>query len=327
MSRKVNKIAYKEYLDSLNKSDITNVLDTYFIEYKKSQSKDALINLLISNVDFITSESINYFRKEELLFLKKIIKKKGYIRFRHNKLLLNFCNYIQDKLLIKMIGPNEYLMPNEVYLSFKQKLKSKKINELVKNNTIESSLILGFTDAYGVCGFDFFYNEYTKKFKYQKEDAIKRLNKWQRLYNEFKLLDNKYICSNQIKNIKEAEKYINNTSKYAVYTNEELIKIHNFEYYEKSKPYKKFISFVTKLYDVNKDGIKIINKHVLNPYNAYYQYNKTKAKSVLNNLLNEYFEPYKDKYKEKLITYINDLMEECPKWKYKGNIRKDGKNE
>ena len=323
MSNKIEKFNYIDYLNEFNKNNIAKVWDVYDIAYKKNLKKETLVELLNNNLEKIVTDTFNLFRKSEYKYTEKIIKKRGHIKVKRNKLFLTFCNFLNDLYLLKQTSLSEYVMPNDVYLLFKQKLKSKRLKETVKLNDYESDLILGYIDAYGVIDFDYFYSEYSKKYKYQKKDAIERIASWQRLYGQFKFIDNKYICSNLIRNIRDAEKYINLKDKYAVYTNEEIVKIHKYEYLAKSKEYKRLIKYITKLYDVNKDGIKIINKYILNPYNQYYQYDKKTSKSKLDSLLSEFFEPYKDKYKEKLVEYLNNFIKICPNWNYKGNIRKD----
>ena len=323
MSSKTKRIKYIDYINEFSKSDITDILDTFSIKYKSNLKKEDLEDLLMSSLEQIVLKIIDLTRKEEYSYLKLIIKKKGIIKIRHNKLLLNYCKFMSDKKIFKEVELNEFIVPMEILNIFKQKIKLKKSIEKIKSNTVESNIIKGFIDAYGVVEYDFFYIQYSKKYKDPLENAINRVKEYSKFYNEYSIIDDKYIASNLIKNAKDASKYLKSNETYAIYSPSELIEIHNFTYLSKKRSYKKMINYITKLYAVNKEGVKLINKYILNPYNEYYQYDKSKSNDIILSLLDDFFEPYKDKYRDKLVEYINDFMDTCPSWLLKGNIRKD----
>ena len=318
--KKIN-ITYKEYINSLNKNKLIEILDIYHIEYKKNQKKEVYENLILDNLNNIVNYTIGLFQNDEFINIKYIIKKKGYVKVKYNHLLLHFLNNLESKYLLKRISDNEFVMPNEILNYYKLKIKNKSTNSTIKKNTEEYSLILGFVNTYGVVEFDFFYQEYSKIYKLKKDEAIERLNKLSTFYHEFNFFSDKkkdYLASIVIKDLKECKKYIKLPGEYKKYTNNELIDIYNFKYISKFRTYKKLYKFIDKNYNVSKGSFKVINKYVLMPYIINYECGNEKALEILSELIDKYFEFNNDKYKEKFIKLVENLAKDYPSWRLKG---------
>lgn len=318
--KKIN-ITYKEYINSLNKNKLIEILDIYHIEHKKNQKKEVYENLILDNLNNIVNYTIGLFQNDEFINIKYIIKKKGYVKVKYNHLLLHFLNNLESKYLLKRISDNEFVMPNEILNYYKLKIKNKNTNSTIKKNTEEYSLILGFVNTYGVVEFDFFYQEYSKIYKLKKEEAIERLNKLSTFYHEFNFFSDKkkdYLASIVIKDLKECKKYIKLPGEYKKYTNNELIDIYNFKYISKFRTYKKLYKFIDKNYNVSKGSFKVINKYVLMPYIINYECGNEKSLEILSELIDKYFEFNNDKYKEKFIKLVENLAKDYPSWRLKG---------
>lgn len=330
MTKQDNKIlTYKDYLEKLNKNELLSVLDTFHIEYKKNCKKQYYVDLILENINSIVKRTLDLFQIDEFHNIKLFVKKKGKITIRVNHLLLDFMRNLERNKLV--ISENKtFYLPKELLIAFKSKIDNKKIISKVKENTEEYKLILGFIDVYGAIDYNKFYDAYAKNYKLQKEDALERLKDISNFYSEFKLFeDNKkkkiYIASSVIKSLKECKSIINKEVDYAVFTNEELMKIHDFTYMAKYKSYKKLMKFINRNYYVEKGSQKIVNKYVLIPYLTNYQLNKDSAKNVLSSLIDTYFEFNNKKHKNKFMNLVENLALDYPSWDLKGHSEREAK--
>ena len=145
------------------------------------------------------------------------------------------------------------------------------------------------------------------------------------LENEFKLIETKdklYIASVVIKNIKTCNQILKNKKEYAVYTNEELISIHDFSFMNKYRSYKKLIKFIKRNYYVEKNNFKIVNNYVFIPFITQYQMNKDTGLKVLSTLIDQHFEFNNEKHKKKFIDLIEKMALDYPAWELKGHNRR-----
>ena len=323
MSRQSNikTKTYQEYLDTLNKNVLIQILDNYHINYKKGQKKQIYQKLVLENVNNIVKKTISFFQIDEYYNLKYLIKKKGKVTVKFNRLLLIFLQNLARNNLVIEVNDNTYYMPNELFSAYKKELKSKLTSKTIQKNTEEYNLIQGFIDAYGVIDFDIFYSEYSKKYKLLKPETLERINDLSKFYLEFNIFnDNKqsYLASNSIKSLKECKEYLKMPGDYAIYTNTELIEIHTFKYMEKFKSYRKFKRFINRNYEVSKSSFKIINKYILIPFMTNKQQNIDNSKDILSTLIDQYFEFNNQKAKDKLISLIENVALDYPKWNLKG---------
>lgn len=314
------QIEYKEYLEKLNKNQITCIMDKFNLSYQKNNKKDKLIETILDNLENVVDNALDIFQEDEYININYVIKRKGCVVVTINKLLTKFLNNLVDNNLMIIEDEEEYIMPSEIYNLFKDKLKKKSVINRIKSNTREYNLILGHIDTYGIIDFDYFYNNYAKDYKLTNEETLTRIKKISLFYKEFHIIEDKkkvYIVNNLIKNIKEAKEYLKNKN-YATYTNEELINIHNFKFMKKVRSYKKLVRFIESHYDVEKGSFKIINKFVLIPYLEQNQLNGDKSKELISNLADKYFEFSKEKYKVKFISLIENLALDYPSWSLRG---------
>lgn len=314
------QIIYKDYLEQLKKDQIIKILDNYNLDYQKNNNKNKLITIIFDNLENIVDNVLDIFQEDELININYVIKKKGCVVVTINKLLTNFLDNLVNNSLMFKLDEEEYIMPQEILNLFKDKLKKKNVINKIKANTIEYNLILGNIDTYGIVDFKYFYNNYSKNYKILEDKALERIKKMVCFYNEFHIIEDKkkiYIASNLIKNIKEAKEYLKNNN-YAVYTNEELINIHNFKFMKKIHSYKKLVKFIEHHYDVEKGSFKIINKCVLIPFLEQNQLNGDKSKELIDCLADKYFEFSKEKYKIKFISLVENIACDYPSWSLRG---------
>ena len=318
-------LTYKKYLESLDKKSINKIIDLYQLDCKKNCKKEKCINVIMENIHNIAKYTLTLFQQDELINLKLLIKKKGHLTVRINYLLQAFLDNLTKRYLIIKKSDNEYYIPDELLVAYKIKLKSKKIEKLIKKNTEEYNLILGFIDSYGVVEFDYFYYNYSKIYKLNKEDTLKRLNDLATFFEEFKIYkekDKHYLASNTIKTLKECKEYAKRLGNYAVYTNEELCNIHTLKFIEKNKAYKKLVKFITHNYNISKGSMKIVNKFIITPFFTENQKNPEGAEKILSALIDRFFEYNNDKHKNKFIELIKDNAKDFPRWTHKGSIER-----
>ena len=318
-----SEITYIDILKDLNKDKLINILDIYHLKYSKNDKKELLINLIIDNLNTIVDYTLALFQNDEYANLKLIIKKKGKIKVNFNKTLLCFLNVMKRNYLVIDLEDNTFLMPKELVLLYKAKIKSKETISLIENNTQEYNLINGYIDTYGVIDFEYFYNGYSKDYKLNKAQTLDRLNNISKFYLEFNIFKEKsniYIASNLIKSLKDCKKYYKK-DKYKYYTNEELINNYTLKCLDKTKSYHKLIKFINRNYEISKGHIKIINHFVLKPYLNEYQVNKQQADTILSALIDRYFEFNNDKHKNKFMVLFINITNDYPCWLLQGNIK------
>lgn len=320
-------LTYTDYLEKLNKNDIVSILDLFHIEYKKNAKKQVYLDLVLENVNTIAKRTLDLFQIDEFHNIKLFIKKKGKVTIRVNHLLLNFMQNLKRHHLV-ICNDKTFYLPKELMTAYKAKLKNKKVIDKAKENTKEYNLILGFIDAYGAFDFDKFYEEYSKTYKLSREDALTRIKDIAVFYGEFRMFEEQktqklYIASHIIKNIKQCKNIINKKVEYAVYTKEELIDIHSFEYMTKFKSYKKLMKFIKRNYYIEKGSQKIVNKYVLVPFLTNYQLNKDAAKEVLSTLIDSYFEFNNQKHKNKFMDLVEKIAGDYPSWYLKGHSERE----
>ena len=319
------KLSYQEYLNKLNKSEITSVLEVFQLPYKKNLKKQIYIDQIIENLSKIVDKTFDIFQQDEYSNIKLLVKKKGKITIRINYLLQAFLENLKRNHLIIELSPKNYYMPNELLTIYRNKIKNKTPGIKAKINTKEYALILGHIEAYGVIDFSFFYKNYAKQYKLLEDQALERLKFLSAFYDDFHIFTDKkktYIANKKLKSIRECNKILNQKGEYAIYTNEELMNIHDFTYMNQYKSYKKLIKFIKKNYNVEKRNFKIINNFVLNPFITSYQLNKEAGIKELSSLIDLYFEFNNQKHKNKFIDLIEKITVDYPAWELKGGTRK-----
>lgn len=314
-------LAYKDYLLELNKSDVTKILDTFQIDYKKNQKKEVYVEKVLDNVDKIVSDTLDIFQMDEYHNIKLLVKKNGKITIRINYLLGAFLENLERNKLIKEIKPKTYIMPKELVNGYKRKLKNKTTSVKIKETTYEYALIKGFVNTYGVIDFNRFYDVYSKKYKLQKDQTLERISFMSAFYEEIRLYESnnkKYLSHYAIKNLKACNAFIKKKGDYAVYTIEELISIYDFSFLNKCKSYKAVVKFIKRNYNVEKSNFKIINNYILSPFLTSYQQNREDAMKLLSDLIDKHFEFKNQKHKNKFMDLIEKVTEDYPSWSLKG---------
>ena len=318
---------YEYYLNKLKKEEIQIILNTYQIKHNKNLSKNMLIKLILENVDLIVEYALDIFQQDELYNIKLLVKKNGYMKVKINHLLLCFFEVLKRNNLLFSEDGIIFEMPSELVLSFKNKLKSKAVLNKIKSNADEYNLILGYIDVYGFRNFKHFYDIYFENYHLSYSDALQRIKKLAYFYGEFKIFvdkNNIYLSSNNIKTIKVGKEFIpKKKNEYKDFLPSELVAIHNFDYFNKKREYKKLKKFISKSYDVEKGSFKIINRFILVPYLIENQICNEDAYSLLSTLIDKYFEFNNEKHKNKFISLVEGIVNIYPSWKLNGYNKKE----
>lgn len=326
MVRRTKNKKYQDYLETFNKEDLITILDAYHIEYKKNQKKEQYIKLILENLNQMVDYMLDMFQTDEFNNIKYVVKHQGIVRVKFNYLLINFLDNLVRHKVVFQESANVYHLPIELCHIFKTKIKNKSIVKKFRENTHEYNLINGIIDAYGIVEFNYFYNIYSKQYKLQKENALARINNISSFYNEYQVYTDKktsYLASNMFKRFKASQEILNNPTQYAVYTIDEYIAINNFNHLASKKAYKKLVKFIDRNYQIAKGSFKIVNKFILAPYFAEYQFDKENARLVLATLIDKYFEFKNDRQKEKIMDLIANVALEYPRWDLKGHSERE----
>ena len=326
VKNKYEKLTYEQYLNTLNKKDLTIILNKYHLEVKKVSTKENMVAKILENVNSIVDYTIDLFQKDECINIKYIIKKKGVLKVRINSLLLNFLQNMHRNFLLIKVDEYNYYMPNEIMASYKRILKRKNINEIIKKNTVEYELFLGYVETYGIVDYKDFYNNYAKDYKLSVDAALERTQNFADFFNEFMIITKEkstYLMNINLDFPKALKKLNNKKIELAKYTNEEIINIHRLDFLKKCKSYRKLLKFVKRNYEVKNENSKIFNKRILIPYFTARQIDKNMADVMLSALIDKYFEFNNVKFKNKFIKLIYDVSLDYPRWDLKGNLERN----
>lgn len=319
MKSKHEKQTYSNYLKSLDKKILQDILDFYEIAYKVNASKETYENLIIDNVEKMVTNILTIFQYDEYLKLKLIVNKKGIVKTKSNYLINAFLKTL-EKNHFAYNEENTYYVFDEVLKFFQKELKSKKFLNTTKENTEKYNLILGYTEVYGIIDLDSLYVNFKIKYPVEKEEFISYIKKLSSFFEEIKIFTDKkttYIANNIFRTKTSISRFTEAGQKYYFYTNDEIILIHTGKYFEKKKTYKKLIKYINKNYKLEKKNYKIINYFVLMPYFSKYQVNEPMAKKELIKNIKSHFEIKSEKQLNKFITLIEEVAKEYPKWKRK----------
>lgn len=315
----MEKLMAKDFISSLNKKDILEILENFHIPYKKNAAKESLEILMYDNINKIVSDVFDLFNQDEYINIKLVVKKNGLVFTKVNHLLKDFLNNLSRYHLVKKDG-NIFIMPHEFVKAFAKKVNDKKSINIIKINTEENNLILGLTAVYGVVEYEFFYKKFSEKFSYEKEGLLSKLTILSEFYGEFKIFKEKnkiYISNKVFKTISSIKKYINSLE-YKDYDIKDILNISTLKYMEKYHSYRKLKRFIDRNYYVEKSSFKIINKFIFIPFLAIYETDSKKAFKELDTLIDKYFQFKSEKNKKKFILLITKMAQDYPKWNLKG---------
>lgn len=317
---KKNITSYKEYISSLTKDELINIVTLYNLNCS-GKTKEDYIQVILDNQNQIVEHTLDLFQTDEYYNLKYLIKKKGQVTVQINNLLLAFLKVMVKNKLIVEKDNNTFIMPNDLLERFAKKLKNKNVVTKFASNTKEYTLIMGYVSVYGIIDFKRFYQEYSKDYKISFDKALDRIKQMTLFYDEFKLMEkekNYYLVNNLLTDKKIQDQILKNKKGHAIYTNKEIKDIYNFSYFKKNKAYNKLTKYITHHYNVEKGNIKVINKYILAPYLDNQQLDENGAELVLETQLTKYFEIKNDKQKEKFKNLFKNIAKIYPSWEMKG---------
>ncbi len=321
MNLKNNKlVSYSDYLNKLTKKELTSLLNAVEIQYDSKVKTSELVTLFLDELDDIVGKILNYFTLIDYRILKLVLKKKGRVKIRTNVSLMEFCEMLTNKHLMYKIDDKTYILFKEVYREFKSKAFQKKVIKKCQKNSDELYLILGAVLGYGAISLKDFYLIYSEKYeifeKDLKEDLLS-LKKYSNAFITYEEKDTFYIADKKIKNIKECKKYADKKDR-KPYSFEDIKNLYTLNYLKKYKSYRKLKKFITSSYYIEKNNYHIVAQKVIIPFIEEYQVDKNTANKMLDSLIDNYFEFNSNKYKDKLMALINDMVKDYPNWNLKG---------
>lgn len=321
----VVKHNYKDYLESLKKEELELVLKDFNISYDLKDKKEILVKNILDNLENRILNIVSIFQNDELSNIKKVIKNKGYIKIKKNSQMRDFIDNLTFHFLAYQISDYEYYVCSDVLKIFKNKINLKTLLKKIKSNTKEYNYILGLLETYGVCDYDFFFELYSRSFISTKEDFLDRLRILANFYNEFIIYEKKkniLVANKALTTYKMANKLYSMPGNYRLYSNDEIIQIHNYKYCGNLKSYKKLIKFLKRNYGMEKRNIAFFNKNILSKYLTKIQLNEDEADDLLKELIDVYFEIKNEKQRKKFINLMRNISLYYPNWSLKGNYKK-----
>lgn len=123
---KKNITTYSEYITSLTKDELINMVTLYNLDCS-GKNKEDYIQVILDNQNAIVEHALDLFQTDEYYNLKYLINKNGQVTVQINNLLLAFLKVmVKNKLIIEKDN-NTFVMPNDLLAIFTNKLKNKKL--------------------------------------------------------------------------------------------------------------------------------------------------------------------------------------------------------
>lgn len=329
MSVKNNKlISYENYLNNdLTKKELVTLLNTLDIKCNKSIKKEEMVTLILDEFEDIVAKNVSYFTIDEYRKLKKIINKGGLVKLKSDVGMMQFCEKLTNRYLMKKIDNKKFVLFKETYNLLKKHVKLKKTLRKCQKNTDELHLILGSTLIYGAINLRRFYRIYTEKYEISEDNLKSYLIDLAKYSDSFIVYQSKtdtYIASKLIKSINQCKKYAEALD-IKEYTYDEVQKIYTLQYFKDYKGYCKLKKFITESYYIEKDNFKVIVESIINPFIEEYQLNEKKANDHLERAIDDYFEFNSNRHKDRFITLISELIKDYPSWKLNGYSEREKK--
>lgn len=309
-----SNINYKEYLNTLKKNDLINIVNDYnklcdiygLLKIDNANSKKDTLIKQINDVKneyikaIIMSIDINSYKA-----LKEFTKKNKKDVLNDNKDLIN---YLVDKHVLWQTGELE--LPNDINL--KAILKDKMIKKHIKDWSTIYNLVGGIIIAYGVVDIKYFNKLIDVVF--EKDKVLKMIDVY---YKKDYIIEKSKIISNKLTNKKRIDKYFKD-KKYKEFTTKEYIELGSSVYHHNIKAYKKLIRILKNYYVFKKKDIKFVDMNIIIPY-LYNKINEEElAKNALEEIVVELFEFKNDKLKIKMLKEIEKIKLEFPLWELRG---------
>lgn len=320
------------YLDSLKKDELFSLasISLYFDfldKYKKNLNnlkkykKNNLINFIDSNKEIIIINILklsNENIRKNLKYILRHIKKTNIFKNKKlNKITLDFINNNHLGIISTYDNKTKIVMPHELIYLLYIYINNK---DIIKASKLYHST-LTFTDSilttYGLIPlsiYDKFYNNFINN-KYLEYYIV-----CGSLYNHYKLIDTKkniIIYKNEIKATYIKNTYLNDY-KYKKVSKRKIKKIYNLTFLKKNRYFKKFVTYVSLHYIINKkELLNVCLKYVVDYLNI-----SQIDISIANETLKKEFKSEFEVSKQELnlfIKWFNKIYQKYPKWSKKGN--------
>lgn len=318
----MGKISFKKFLEDKKIQEIDLIIDKFnniselslkYNNLKKSQKVDLLFN----NLDKYLDSLVKLFNEYEYKAFKLLSKRKNYKKSLLSEIEIHILEMLKLYNLVYIETKK-----NEEYYHIYSDIKKVLFKTISKNNykyillwEDKLNFVKGIINIFGIVSLDDLFLVYTKNFSETKEQLFNVLNKQISIHKYYKIGEIKkkiYIYNYNFSSLKLAEEFINENDldKYGYLT---YIEYGNrtFEY---NKEYKKLIKLIKRNYVYKKsDLLKFINVS-LNKYVDLYQIDIDKAQKFLEKSLKDKFEFKNIELENKLMTQIEKLAKEEPRW-------------
>lgn len=339
-NKKVSDENLNEYLTSFKNDELTrfaitqifvdkDYLNLLLVKNLNNRPKKYIIEYITDNLNVILETYIKIINVEEIDLLKYIIKNNGEKIFLKNKSIsIHFIGFLKLFSLAKVEYNSKeesikFFMPKEFIEVLEKGLNNNKLLEINKYNNKVFTYIETVINTYGIITLDKLHEIFEKQmFKIDKEELnhiIESMCTYEELnihiYNEEKLFCNVEFIEEDF----ALYFYENQKKEYKIFSKEDYKLISEGNYIDKLKSYNKFIDYLCKNYKGIEKDIKLIKDFIVNDYISSAQVFKDVAKDNFINNIQEILEA-DDKTLKELLTLIDNIFKEYPKWIKRGNI-------
>lgn len=293
--------------------------------------KKDIISYIVKNIDKILRCYVKVMSEESLIQLKKIISKQNDIDYDMRKISLSY--YMINFLTTFSLGKIEFnkqtevlkiYMPNEFVIILKKYLNDPKLlSENRRFNKI-CDYVKAMLDVYGIIPLYKLHELFEKQvFKITSDElmlVIKSKNVFDQIFIPYDYKNEKLICDMDFDNQEDAIKfYKGQKGHYKKYSKQTLETLKNDTYVETLKSYKKFVNYLCRNFNDISENIETIKNLIVLDYMTIAQISKETASRNLKNNINRMFD-LSEQEQEKMMILINNIYDEYPKWKKRGNI-------
>lgn len=329
----------EQYLKSFQNDDLTrmcvfktfmsgNLEDIIKIHDLAHKSKKTILNFIELSFHEVWGSILRIVSKEMFDFYKELVASNGIleISFSSKKLSLlqimimkNFAltkvEYNQSKEIIK------FFIPEEFKREIEKGIKDTNILEENNRNNAIYDMVIGLLEAYGVMDFEKMYERIEKEYliSYSDFDQIMGAKALIDEIIQIHYVDAnlKLISSIEFDEEEALELFKKQKGTYKKFTKKEIESLQNGTYVKKLKSYKNFIHYLKENFEDFSNN-EIIDSLLIMDYITIAQTDVKEAKENFLCNVEDFFE-VDQKEKEEMLTFIQAIFDEYPKWKKRGN--------
>lgn len=297
----------------------------------KGKGKDKLIDFVVDDLPSIIKNNLLLTEEYDVEFLNNILKEGSPVVINAEELPLTFINNLGHHKLVHFCYDEKAGLININI----QKDIADEIKKILNNKsfTKEHKKIINFEDniemlleIYGIIDNNRLYKMYNETFEKMDyklfDDLLTYVVMKDNSISYKKINNTEYTISIDLEDEKldKLLDYINNNEgDYKTYPKEFYISVMNREYLKSLKSYQLLYDYFLRDYDLDLDKDTDVFELVVVDYIYQMQISREQAKeNILKNL--DHFFDINSKEKNIIISYLNKIYYEYPKWCKKGNI-------